>query len=129
MSDDVRPGVACDGAGGWRLDRPIGNRSQETHMLDKRTIDRIKATITVADVLARHGAAALRRGIKGHVGACPICGTSKNKRSRAFTVSPDGRAWYCFSDCRRGGSVIDLVMALEACEARTAIKMIQRWIG
>jgi DNA primase len=129
MSDDLRTGVACDGADGWRLDGPIGNRSRETTMANEHSIGRIKATITVADVLARHSAEPLRRGAKGHIGACPICGTGKNKRSCAFTVSLDGRAWYCFGDCQRGGSVVDLVMAVERCDVRTAINTMRRWIG
>lgn len=84
-------------------------------------ITRIKTTITVDDVLARHGATPLRRVAKGRAGSCPICGAGTNKKSRAFTVSADGRAWYCFGDCRRGGSVIDLVMALERCSLAEAL--------
>lgn len=89
-------------------------------------IEHIKATITIDDVLVRYGAAPLRRVAKGRAGACPICGTGKNKRSRAFTVSADGRAWYCFGDCQRGGSVVDLVMAIEACSARDAVALLIR---
>lgn len=83
-------------------------------------IKRIKESVTVDDVLSRYGALPLRRVATGRVGSCPICGHG-NKRSRAFRVSADGRAWYCFSDCRRGGSVVDLVMALERCDAANAI--------
>ena len=87
-------------------------------------IDQIKATVTVDDVLARFGVAPLRRVAKGRVGACPICG-SGNKKSRAFTISADGRAWYCFGDCQRGGSVIDLVMALDQCDVRQALRRLE----
>lgn len=89
-------------------------------------IEHIKATITIDDVLARYGHAPLRRGAKGRAGACPICGAGKNRRSRAFTVSADGRAWYCFGDCQRGGTVIDLVMALEQCDVCCAIVALLR---
>lgn len=86
-------------------------------------INRIKANITVDDVLARYGAQPLRPGATGRVGACPICGAGKAKRSRAFKVSRDGRAWYCFGECSRGGSVIDLIVALERCDVRVAISL------
>lgn len=94
-------------------------------MTGKSEIERIKASVTVDDVLARYGAQPLRRVTNGHAGACPVCGAGKNKRSRAFTVSADGRAWYCFGECQRGGSVIDLVMLLEQCSAAEAIKWLR----
>lgn len=90
-------------------------------MANDHATDRIKATVTVADVLSRSGVAPMRRAADGSVGACPICSTGKNKRSRAFTASANGRAWYCFGDCRRGGSVIDLVMAMRQCDLKRAI--------
>jgi DNA primase len=90
------------------------------------TIRQVKATVTVDDVLARYSATPLRRVAKGRAGCCPICGTGKNKTSRAFTVSADGHAWYCFGDCQRGGSVIDLVMALDQCDVRQALIVLRR---
>ncbi len=90
-------------------------------MTNTHLIDRIKASVTIDDVLARYGAPLLRPVATGRVGACPICGQGKAKRSRAFKVSADGRAWYCFSTCKRGGSVIDLAMALEGCDAASAV--------
>ena len=89
-------------------------------------IKRIKATVTVDDVLARYVATPLRRVAKGRAGACPICGAGNNKKSRAFTVSADGRAWYCFGDCRRGGSVIDLVALLQGETIADAIARLAR---
>lgn len=93
-------------------------------MTNTSTIDRIKATVSVDDVLARMGASPLRRITTGRVGACPICGVGKAKRSRAFRVSLDGRAWYCFGDCKRGGSVIDFVMVLNNCNVAKAVKLL-----
>lgn len=95
-------------------------------MTRANTIERIKASVTVDDVLARYGAPPLRRVANGRVGACPICGAGKAKRSRAFKVSIDGRAWYCFGDCRRGGSVLDLVLALEQCNVTAAVRSVSR---
>lgn len=94
-------------------------------MSERLDINHIKATVTVDDVLSRYGAAPLRRVAAGRAGPCPICGHG-NKKSRAFRVSADGRAWYCFGDCRRGGSIIDLVMALEKCDVVTTSRLLTR---
>lgn len=83
-------------------------------------IAEIKRRVAVDDVLAAHGRVNMRRTSSGRAGACPICSTSKNTKSRAFTISADGRAWYCFGACKRGGSVVDLVMALEQCGVTAA---------
>lgn len=96
-------------------------------MAGTTAIERIKATVTVDDVLARYGCAPLRRVPRGRAGPCPICGAGKNKRSRAFTVSADGRAWYCFGDCRRGDNVLDLVMALERCDVTAALSALAQF--
>lgn len=93
----------------------------------KRTdIEQIKATVIVDDVLARYGVVPLRRVAKRRTGACPICSSGTQKTSRAFTISADGRAWYCFGDCKRGGSVIDLVMALDRCSLTDAIQKLAK---
>jgi DNA primase len=96
-------------------------------MTSDNSIARIKERIVVSDVLARYGSGPYRRTAKGSAGPCPICSNGKNKRSRAFTISRDDRAWYCFGTCRRGGSVIDLVMALEHCSLKEACERLQRW--
>lgn len=84
------------------------------------TIKRIKAAVTVDQVLSSYGVTA-RAGATGRVAACPIHGASK--ASRAFRVSKDRCAWYCFG-CDQGGSVIDLVMAIEDCDVPRAAKIL-----
>lgn len=93
-------------------------------MSNRDDIKHIKSTVKVDDVLSRYGALPLRRAATGRVGPCPICGHG-NKNSRAFRVSADGRAWYCFGDCKRGGSVVDLVMALEQCDVAAAMRQLR----
>jgi DNA primase len=93
-------------------------------MSNRDDIKHIKSTVKVDDVLSRVGALPLRRVATGRVGPCPICGHGNNK-SRAFRVSTDGHAWYCFGDCRRGGSVIDLVMALEGGNVAAAMRQLR----
>lgn len=87
-------------------------------------IKRIKASVTVDAVLARYGVAT-RKAATGRVAACPIHGASA--KSRAFTISKDGHAWYCFGACQRGGSVVDLVMAIEKCDVRRAVATMATW--
>ena len=52
---------------------------------------------------------------------CPTALIRESQDTRNALSSADGRAWYCFGDCKRGGSVIDLVMALERCDIAHAV--------
>lgn len=88
---------------------------------------RIKREIGIERALAYYGAIELRRAGEARVGPCPIHGSAKS--SRAFRISPDGRGWYCFGACRRGGSVIDLVAALEHCSIREAAEILRTRYG
>ena len=88
-------------------------------------IKRIKAAVTVDQVLTSYGVVA-RAGAIGRVAACPIHGASK--ASRAFRVSKDRCAWYCFA-CEQGGSVIDLVMAIEDCDVPKAVMILAERFG
>lgn len=90
-------------------------------MTKENEIKRIKASVTVDAVLARYGIAT-RKAATGRVAACPIHGASA--KSRAFTISKDGHAWYCFGACQRGGSVVDLVMAIEKCDVGHAVAIL-----
>jgi DNA primase len=87
----------------------------------------IKRDITIDAVLPYYGGVILRPVASGRAGACPVCGGSKS--SRAFRVSKDGRAWFCFGACQRGGSVLDLVMHLEHCDLTTAAKLLTERFG
>jgi DNA primase len=90
-------------------------------------MQRIKREIRIDAVLAHYQAAPLKASGHARVGPCPIHGASKT--SRAFRVSADGRAWYCFGACQRGGSVLDLVAALERCSIRAAAELIAARFG
>jgi DNA primase len=116
--------VACDGDDGSRLIGYIDNHIRDMDMAQVHSIQWIKATITVDHVLAYYGATPLRRIAKGRAGPCPICCAGKNKKSRRFTVSEDGRAWYCFGACKRGGTVVDFVIAHEACTPGEAVRQL-----
>ncbi|KUO56028.1 MAG: hypothetical protein APF80_12365 [Alphaproteobacteria bacterium BRH_c36] len=79
-------------------------------------LDNIKASVPIDIALAHYG---ITLKVSGNrlTGVCPI---HHGSNKRAFVVSADRRAWYCFGDCRRGGSVLDLVMTLENCSLSEA---------
>lgn len=75
------------------------------------TFTELKDIITIDRVLHYYQVPFKPSGQK-LVSACPI---HKGSNQRAFSVTADRKAWYCFGDCRRGGTVLDLIMALEQC--------------
>lgn len=59
----------------------------------------------------------LRRSGGRLVGACPI---HRGDGVRAFSADLEKNIWYCHSGCRRGGNVIDLVVAMDGIPVREA---------
>lgn len=58
-------------------------------------------------------------------GPCPIHdGTDEN-----FAVEPTSGAWYCHSQCGRGGSMVDLEVALSRSDSATARKAVFEAVG
>jgi DNA primase len=76
--------------------------------------DQIKHTIPISTVLRKYGFYAPDR-ISYRL-PCPIHGG----RDANFSVSERENVWNCFSVCQRGGSVIDLVAALEGISVKEA---------
>ena len=76
----------------------------------------VKRDIKIGDVLTRYGIWHPDR-IEYRI-PCPI----HNGRDANFSVSERDGLWNCFSVCGRGGSVIDLVSALDRIEPRDAVK-------
>jgi DNA primase len=87
----------------------------------------LKRAMSIESALAAYPAAPLRRAGGAWTGPCPIHGGSQT--SRAFHISPDGRGWYCFGTCARGGSVIDLIAALEHRSIRNAAEILRQRFG
>jgi hypothetical protein len=82
--------------------------------LIKKAKEEVKV-IYYADLLC--GPCGLRRletqeGIRW-IGRCPI--RPHDPRMRTFQVDPEADSWKC-SECRRGGDVIDFVMAANRCD-------------
>jgi DNA primase len=85
-------------------------------------MQRIKREVTILRVLEHYSVLPLEASGNGLSGPCPLHRSSKS--SRAFRVSADGHAWYCFGACQRGGSVIDLVARFEGCSIKEAAALL-----
>ena len=86
---------------------------------------RIKREVLVTVAIESYLKHPLKRDGAGYATRCPI---HDGNNKRAFRVSADGRAWYCHGQCKRGGNVLDLIAALEACSiVDAAILLSQTW--
>jgi hypothetical protein len=87
--------------------------------------EQVKRAVSIEAVIARYGIDLKGRGdtLKG---CCPI---HKGSNPTQFTVSPKKGLWHCFGDCKRGGSIIEFVAAMEQVDVRDAALMIARWFA
>jgi DNA primase len=82
----------------------------------------IKSRHSLEGELGKRGVE-LRRAPGGWVARCPIHG---GKKGWAFSVNATKQMWYCHSECRRGGDVFSLVMALDgAADAKAAAEILE----
>ncbi len=82
----------------------------------------LRRDVSVPDVLNYYGLGAHLRHLGTRlVGPCPVHG---GDNPRAFSVHPDGRLWYCFTQCHAGGDVIDLVRRLDDASFPDALKIL-----
>ncbi len=79
----------------------------------------VRRRVSLEDVLLRFYGLESRLKRQGHklVGACPI---HNGDSPRAFHADLAKNAWFCFSQCKRGGNQIDLVAAKESITVREA---------
>lgn len=106
---------------------PLTGRSSRARYTRGSPIGARAAHVPVSTVLAHLGLlASLKRSGRRLVGSCPIHNGQKDRRH--FVVSDD-RLWRCFGDCNRGGTVIELVAALERCSDNDAIERIATWFA
>jgi len=77
----------------------------------------LKTRVTIEHVLDARGLlTTLRRHGQDLVGPCPIHHGDSNT---AFVVSTAKNLWYCFTRCRSGGDVVDLVRCLDSSDYRS----------
>jgi CHC2-type zinc finger protein len=87
--------------------------------------EQLKRAVSIEAVLAKYGIELKGRG-RTLKGPCPI---HKGSNPTQFVVDADKGLWHCFGDCKRGGSIIELVAAMENVEARNAALIIARWFA
>ena len=87
--------------------------------------EKIKSSISIPQALEFYTVTLKKSGTR-LVGVCPIHGGTN---PRGFSVSTDSQVWYCFGKCGRGGSVLDLVAALEDCSILEAAKILEDRFG
>jgi len=86
--------------------------------------DAIKRRIPMTVVLEHYRIANLRVSGKAHLrGRCPLHG---GQGTQTFHVDTAQQVFHCFS-CQAGGSVLDLVMAIEGCGLRQAAERLSLW--
>jgi hypothetical protein len=83
----------------------------------------IKARHSIESVLERRYNLVLRRAAGGWLIKCPIHGEQKGT---SFGVNERKQLWRCYGKCQSGGSVLDLVMAMEgAANALAAAEILE----
>jgi DNA primase len=84
----------------------------------------IKNRVPMTAVLDRYRIQDLRRSGRDHLrGRCPL---HSGEGRETFHVDTAEQVFHCFS-CQAGGSVLDLVMALEGCGLRQAAERLLSW--
>ncbi|HMP07201.1 MAG TPA: CHC2 zinc finger domain-containing protein, partial [Lacipirellulaceae bacterium] len=87
----------------------------------------VKARVSVEQVLAHYGLLdQFRRAGDTLTGRCPI---HQGSNPTQFRVSLEKNCWHCFSDCRCGGNVLDLVARREDCSVHEAALKLAEWFG
>lgn len=84
----------------------------------------IKNRVPMTAVLDHYRIQDLRPSGRDHLrGRCPL---HSGEGRETFHVDTAGQVFHCFS-CQAGGSVIDLVMAIEGCGSRQAAERLSSW--
>jgi DNA primase len=92
-----------------------------TQWLDFGTI---KNRVSITAVLHHYRMQDLRKSGKDHLrGRCPL---HSGEGRETFHVDTAEQVFHCFS-CQAGGSVLDLVMAIEGCGLREAAERLSSW--
>lgn len=91
-------------------------------MIDKATVQRIKDTANIVDVVSDY-VHLIRRG-SNYMGLCPF----HNERTPSFSVNPRRNICHCFS-CGKGGSPVNFLMEKESISYYDALKQLAKKYG
>jgi DNA primase len=94
----------------------------ESRFVDFRAV---KAAVSIEQVLAHWGVLErFTRGRDSLTGPCPI---HDGKNPKQFRVSISKNCWNCFSECKCGGNVLDLVARRENVDPMVAANRLVDW--
>lgn len=91
-------------------------------MIDKATVQRIKNTANIVEVVSDY-VHLIRRG-SNYMGLCPF----HNERTPSFSVNPRRNICHCFS-CGKGGSPVNFIMEKENISYYDALKQLAKKYG
>lgn len=91
-------------------------------MIDKATVQRIKDTANIVEVVSDY-VHLTRRGAN-YMGLCPF----HNERTPSFSVNPRRNICHCFS-CGKGGSPVNFIMEKESISYYDALKQLAKKYG
>jgi len=94
---------------------------------DKVFVDykQLKTCVSIIMVLDHYGWLRQLKGTGNTVrSTCPIHNGTNDKQ---FVVNIRNNTWCCFGDCRKGGSILELVAELEKIDIREAAVRIASW--
>ena len=84
----------------------------------------VKNRVPMTAVLDHYGIQDLRPSGRNHLrGRCPL---HSGEERKTFQVDTAEQVFHCFS-CQAGGSVLDLVTAIEGCGLRQAAERVLAW--
>jgi DNA primase len=86
------------------------------------TIDRIRDTADIVDVVSRH-VDLTKRG-RNFFGLCPF----HNEKTPSFSVAPDKGIYHCFG-CGNGGSALNFIMEIEKISFVEAVTQLGKQLG
>lgn len=85
----------------------------------------VRAAVSMERVLGHYGLLEpMKRGGDNLCGCCPI---HKGSNPTQFRVSVSKNLWNCFSECKRGGNVIDFIALMEGVSAYGAALKAIEW--
>jgi len=87
-------------------------------------LEHLKRNVSILHVCAAHGIELKRHGTADYVGRCPF----HDEDEPSFIVTPGKNLFHCMG-CDKGGSVIDLVMALDGLTFREAVDQLMTSTG
>ena len=90
--------------------------------IPQETIDRIRDSADIVDVVSRH--VDLKKRGKNFFGLCPF----HNEKTPSFSVAPDKGIYHCFG-CGNGGNAVNFIMEFEKISFVEAVQQLGQQLG